>query len=338
MREAEAVRRLSTRKPFELDLRYFFIDKEQSHLDFLKAAIDKRDFAGPSLHRITFLKGTFRSQGPRLIEMLLKHGKGHRVIFVLDQYGFNQVPMSQLRQVFSTFAKGEVILTFAADWIVDYLSDTAVWERMLSEIGLSLDRSIQEIKAEHPTNWKRIIQVLLHKEIHRQSGASYYTPFFIESVDAHRAYWLIHLSNHPTARDVMTQLHWNHHNHFMHYGKAGLDMLGYTPKFDFEEQGYLTFAFDSQARQVALASLMHDLPRRIALSHDGIKVGEFLASVANETPATRLLLLTTIKELSRERDLEILSPEGKRRRRGVQPDLKDFIRIPPQRALWKPNA
>ncbi len=337
MNEAEALVRTRKTKPFQLDVRYVFIDSRQAHLDYLKNVVGQRDFSAPSISRIEFINDTFDNVGSKLVNRLQQHGRRHRVIFVLDQYGFKQVPMGLLKQIFGTFSNAEVILTFAADWIVDHLSNNEIWDRMLSEIGLCLEFSMQEIKHQNPTDWKRIIQLLLHKEIHRSSGALYYTPFFVESVEAHRAYWMIHLSNHPTARDVMMQLHWDHHNHFMHYGKAGLNMLGYTPKFDFEEQGFLTFGFDSQARQIAAETLMEDIPQRLHPMRDGVSVGDFLSNVANETPATRALLIDTVKELSLEWEVEIISRDGKTRSRGVNPEMTDIIRVPKQPKLRKAN-
>lgn len=44
------------------------------------------------------------------------------------------------------------------------------------------------------------------------------------------------------ARDVMTRIHWENNNHFIHYGGAGLEMfevLGYVPEKDDKKAGYV---------------------------------------------------------------------------------------------------
>ncbi len=42
----------------------------------------------------------------------------------------------------------------------------------------------------------------------REFRRSIYAPFIIRSKEAHRDYWLIHLSQHSRARDMMVGLHW----------------------------------------------------------------------------------------------------------------------------------
>ena len=63
-----------------------------------------------------------------------------------------------------------------------------------------------------------LIQRVLRPHIRTVAGSDYDTPFFIRPRRSRRAPWFLHLSSHPTARDVMIQRHWNVHNTFEHYG------------------------------------------------------------------------------------------------------------------------
>ena len=85
------------------------------------------------------------------------------------------------------------------------------------------------------------------------NGARHFTPFFIRNRGGHGDYWLIHMSQHHRARDVMTEVHWANNNYFIHYGGAGLDMfqmVGYDPVHDasYLQQSPLGFEFDDVAQ------------------------------------------------------------------------------------------
>ncbi len=193
------------------------------------------------------------------------------------------------------------------------------------------------MKQQSPDEWKRTIQFGLHQDIQKQSGAKFYTPFFIRSEEAHRDYWLLHLSNHPKARDVMMELHWQLHNHFVHYGRAGLNMLGYSPSHDLELQGYSKglFEFNQEARNATDLALLDDIPRRVIHHKNGITFEEFFKTVTNETPATRQILADAIRELSKNRELDILDSSGKRRDLGVIPRNDDILQVPRQMKLLR---
>src|SRR5205807_10591228 len=111
-----------------------------------------------------------------------------------------------------------------------------------------------------------------HEQVYSNSGAKYYTPFFIRSKDAHRDYWLIHLSNHSRARDVMVSLHWLENTSFAHFGRPGLLMLGYDQDEDIKITGqpvFPEFRFDEFALASTHDSLMDELPERLFRFSDG---------------------------------------------------------------------
>ena len=56
-------------------------------------------------------------------------------------------------------------------------------------------------------------------------------------------YWLIHLSNHYRAHEVMKSLHWEHATDFGHELEPGVFEFGYNANKDNEYTGQETFEF-----------------------------------------------------------------------------------------------
>lgn len=333
--EAESKAQAVRRKPFRILARFFFIERDPRAIVVLRETIKKSPFSKwLNDDRIRILQGEFVDHFDPLLQDIKQFSRASRTIFLLDQYGYSQVPFGLIQKIFTTLSYPEVILTFATDWLIDYLSDSEASDAILQRIGLKIDiPSIQRLKEDKVFEWRRIIQIALHKEIHEKSKAPFYTPFFIHSPIAHRAYWLIHFSKRSRARDVMTALHWELQNHFQHLGRPGLNMLGFDPDRDFEAQGYRVFNFDNEAEQAALDSLRADLPRVISELPGGLTFDQLFDFVTNSTPATREHIHQTLQLLSLDREIEVFSPSNKLRGRGCVINGADRIRIPKQLRL-----
>ncbi|CAC9581527.1 hypothetical protein [uncultured Gammaproteobacteria bacterium] len=75
--------------------------------------------------------------------------------------------------------------------------------------GFGLDlKELHDIK-KSSNQWRGIIENLITEKIKLFSGARFYTPFFLSEEGSHRDMWIVHLSNHPQARNVMCQVHWD---------------------------------------------------------------------------------------------------------------------------------
>ena len=119
----------------------------------------------------------------------------------------------------------EIILTFAADFLIDYLQEERPNRRLTSIPELDLDAMASKFDRTDP-RWRTLIQFELHSEVQRSARPSS-TAVFYPFKDSHRDLWLVHLSRHHRARDVMMGVHWDIQNSFAHYGRPGLKMLGY---------------------------------------------------------------------------------------------------------------
>jgi len=336
MHAAEEAANNAREKQFKLDVEYFFIEKLEPTVEFLRQELGESKEARDHQDQIQVLPGCFSQHLDAILRRVEQRGRSRRVIFVLDQYGYSDVRMSDLRTIFKRLPNAEVILTVAIDWLIDHWTEREEYNTILSNLGLDLRSDfITRMKDENPTDWRPVVQYSLHDQFHRNSGALHYTPFFIHSVESHRAYWLLHFSGHSRARDAMTQLHWELENHFQHFGQPGFCMLGHDPRRDYEHLGYqkLSFGFDSFAAEDTRQALLAELPRRIAMENDEVSFLAFFKRVVNETPATKNMLANGIRELTLEKELEVRTKDGSLRRSGVQINDDDIIVRPRQKLL-----
>lgn len=323
-------------RPFTLDAEFFFVEREQKTVEFLAETVRSR-VGGASRWPIRYKVGDFAEHVDAIIDQIASRGRVHRSIFLLDQYGYTDVPVHLLRKIFQRLPKAEVILTFAVDSLLDYISDTSSFRSIITKIGFNEHIDLSEIdKMKSSTNdWRFIIQSQLYKALVGGSRAQFFTPFFIVSRQSNRSYWLVHLSNHVRARDEMMKLHWVKHTYFTHHGGAGLNMLGYDPKRDpgITKQGRLSFVFDEPARELTEGSLMADIPRIISQSSQGMSFAELLAQTCNNTPATSDIYKKAIRCLIDYKELEAVGENGEKRT-GQRIADSDTLVIPRQRTIF----
>lgn len=334
-RQAEGIR-----LPFELQAEYFFIEKKKSNLEYLNGYLSEQGLGSRLGQDIFSLQGEFTELLQKVIKHIASTGRNRRCIFLLDQYGYGEVPFSDIRTIFSDLPNAEIILTFATDWLINYMSNAPEYLKTLQRIGVDLDiNALLEAKLDTP-HWRQLVQFELHRSIKSLSGARHYTPFFIVSKEANRSFWLVHLSNHPRARDVMTQLHWRLKNHFAHYGGSGIRMFGYDPTKDEQVTGLADLfggtehSFDETAKTRTLEGVIEELPEFIHQFPDGIQFGELYRLVANTTPATTEHIKEVANLLAQAKELEIVGPNGEHRRTASRISNEDILRIPRQKVIF----
>lgn len=338
--EAEARINHSDRmKKVRFNVDYFFVEKNREAANYLEKAIKEQGFGSRVSKDIHLLRGDFNLHADAIIgQVHKKTPRSGRSIFILDQYGYAEVPMPLLAKIFQALPRAEVILTFNVDSFNSYASDKS-GHSPLEGIGLPNifhGRSLREIKSNE-RDWRAYIQSQLYPHIVKSAGSRFHTPFFIRSDKGHGDFWLLHLSMHPKARDVMTEVHWEHSNTFIHYGGEGLDMfkVGYIASADerFTQQGKLGYTFDDDARRRTEEKLHEDIPRLIFADEEGLSYETLYATTCNDTPATSRIFKEVLSSLAKHGDTEIISPEGKVKTAASQ--IKDEDRIRPrQRKLF----
>jgi three-Cys-motif partner protein len=341
-KEAEFLLNQGRRKPLKLDVSYFFIEADRHAHMHLEKVLREQGYGSQLGNTIHLRRAKFQDESADIVAYIKKKSpRNGRSIFVLDQYGYKDVPTPMIRAIFRDLPSAEVILTFGVDSFLNYASDTALTDNLLNDIGVNdvlQGRRIEDIKASE-RDWRLFIQSSLYRSLVERCGARHYTPFFIRNRKGHGDYWLIHLSQHHRARDVMTDVHWQHNNYFIHYGGPGLDMfnmVGYDPEHDSASKGQfeLGFEFDDVAREVSVATLMEQIVRLIYAHDEGMSFGELFATTCNGTPASADIYRVAIGQLIEHKAIDVTSQDSVKRRSGQQIHASDQISIPEQRLLF----
>src|ERR1700691_862425 len=340
-KEAEAIINMNRRKPVELNIDYFFIEKKKRVAECLRAALIQREY-GPRLDRDIFLvNSTFENEADELIERARKKmPRLPRAIFLLDQYGYSNVPTGLIAKIIQALPGSEVILTFAVDALLNFYSEhSKAAKTLLASEGIPeilRGRSFDDIK-RIDKDWRLFIQACLYRKLVDQCKARYYTLFFIRSSSGHGDYWLVHFSQKARARDVMTQIHWEKNNHFIHYGGAGLEMfevLGYVSEKNDAHTGQTgLFCFDDVARKRSINQLVVQIAPVIHADPEGMTFAELFSTACNWSPASAEIYRSAIGELRNYREVEIISAATGKPTGGRILD-NDRIKVPGQRNLF----
>ena len=319
VRETEALINLERQRPIRMDVDYIFVEKDRAVFELLTESLNQEGF-GPRIGAdIQLIHSAFEDEAQFIQDFVAKKNpRVGRSLFLLDQYGYKDVPLPLIRTILARLPASEVILTFNVDSFINFASDSKTTHKTLDQIGIPdvlRGRTIEDIKRSEK-DFRLYIQSCMYQAIVSATGAQYYTVFFIRTA-GHGDYWLVHLSQHHRARDVMTRVHWSKNNQFVHYGGAGIDMfqaLGYHAKHDHASagQGLLAFGFDDVATDASVGTLAEQLPRYIFARDEGIGFGELFARTCNSSPADSDRYKRALQTLIEVKDIEVVSPTGGR--------------------------
>lgn len=331
-KEAEAFINIGRQKPLRMNVDYFFVEVDHNAFALLGKTLKEQGYDGRIGADIKLLNGRFEIKAADIQSFIsAKTPRSGRSIFFLDQYGYKDVPTSLIRSILTGLPAAEVILTFNVDSFINFASDSPATANALQQIGIPdvlRGRTIEDIKKSEK-DFRLYIQSCLYRDLIEACGARFYTLFFIRT-EGHGDYWLVHLSQHPRARDVMTRVHWAKNNNFIHYGGAGIDMfraLGYSADRDasFTGQSSLGFCFDDPAEQASVTRLMEQLPRIIYANQEGTSFGELFAMTCNTSPADSMKYKEALARLTQLKEIEIVSPDGNRRQKASTITDKDQL-------------
>ncbi len=333
---ADAALKAARSKGFAVRADFFFVDENPQHIAFLKDVLIKRGY-GARLGQDIFVRcSMFEEACPDILAHIQKKGTAHRSLFFLDQYGWSDVRLATVRTILGALKNPEILLTFAVDALIDFLSIKTAETQALLNIEMTREdvRSLMDLR--DGDGWRYLIQNGLYRHVQARTGARFYTPFFIHSVDAHRSYWLLHLSHHRQARDEMGKLHWRLNNRFQHHGGAGFHALGFDPSCDLR-QGLLTFMFDDDALKRSEAAVLEQLPRMIhAANKDGggLAVEMLFAGNCNDTPVTSDILGRQLVLLRDAGEILIKADDGALKPRAKTVCWGDRLVLPRERSLF----
>lgn len=329
-------------KLIAFDVQFVFVDKDRGALEHLRKVLQDRGHGhaiGVSIH---LLHAEFGVAAQEVLARIQLHTpRSGTALFFLDQYGYAEVPATLIRRIFQTSRNAEVVLTFHVSSFATYTNDEFA-QRISATLQIDIfkrlgTRSIEQIKA-NDTDWRRFIQAALYEALVERCGAAFFTPFFIRGMGAgHGEYWLVHLSQHHRAQDVMKQVHWQHSNHFVHYGGAGLNMLApHTMGFLQEFDG--GFRFDDVARGKSDRELLEQLAVRIFDQPHAVTFSTIYADTCNGSPATAAMYKDALATLVASGDVTIRSSDGKPRYQSRYIQDSDHVERARQLKLFLPPA
>lgn len=339
IREAEVLVnvRQERRKPIKIDVELICIDDCSYALDYLGRVLDERGYGGAvATGIIKLIKGKFADHcGAAIQRARDRSPRSGRGLFVLDQYGYSAVPMDCLRDIFAKLKHAEVILTFYIDSLISYLNEKNLADFELSSGIRSSVRAAELDEIKQSPRWRVQLQSSLYQSLTNQCSAQFYTPFFIRPERGHGDFWLLHLSQHWKARDVMATTHWQHHNHFAHYGKAGFHMFstGYIGKIDDENRLQMGFDFSEVAATISKEAMMAQIPAMLFEGAEGVTFEQFFLRLINTTPATRSMVEATLLELHQSGEIIVVDSAGDTSKARVKLKADHVLRLPSQRSF-----
>lgn len=320
-------------KPLSIDAVCHFGDEDPAHIEFLREVIassQHRELLGRTVH---LHRARFADILPSLIADIRRRQIKGRAIFVLDQFGYSDVPMSSIRSIFDSLPKAEIILTFSIDALLNYLQDEGKPSAVVEQFGVTeaFLRSWQEWKKGH-FGGRAMAQRVLMAQMHRFSGARFFTPFMMFSTGDSRHMMVAHLSQSQAARDKMLSVHWGLKNTFKHIGRGSLFELGFDARVEMESA---LFEFSDADRSNMRQELESELPKQIYDIAGGgpLAFGELLLNFGNKTAATNTDVMATLQLLSEEGEIEVLKPNGGFKRPGAIIRTDDLLRLPRQMRL-----
>ena len=334
---ADATLKAARTKGFQVRADFVFVDENADHIAHLRDLLIKRGHGARIGQNIFLICSTFEEACPGIVERIQRKGTAHRSLFFLDQYGWSDVRLATIRGLLSSLRNPEILLTFAVDALINFLSVKTPETQALLAIELAREDVRALMDMRQGEGWRFLIQNGLYRHVQDRTGAKFYTPFFIHSTESHRSYWLLHLSNHRQARDEMGKLHWRLNNHFQHHGGAGFHALGFDPSQDLR-QGLLTFMFDDDAMKRSEAAVLEQLPRMIHAANrnggGGLGVEDFFAGHCNDTPVTSDILTKQLLFLRQEGELSIVADDGTKKPRAKTIAWGDRLVLPRERSLF----
>ncbi|MYE06965.1 MAG: three-Cys-motif partner protein TcmP, partial [Chloroflexi bacterium] len=127
----------SRSKPLHINCKFYFTDKNAAHTDHLHKVLAERGYRAND-DRVVVRNSHFEHEIDNIIKSIHeRQPRAGRAIFLLDQTGFSQVDLALVARVFNELPAAEVILTFAADTLVNHLVDTPQMAKAVRPLQLT---------------------------------------------------------------------------------------------------------------------------------------------------------------------------------------------------------
>ena len=323
------------KKPLKFLINYYFTDRDPTAIACLKKVFEHKGIREEDGEKISIECGDFSDLYPKIkldIERSVSRKVQQKVIFILDQYAFKEVPFSLTNKIMTDFEKGEILLTFVPRAFLDYAGRNSqhsldVTNRQLERLGIQV--SIDDIREKarlitnnysYQHNEQFFLQESIARVVKENATASHFSKYFIKSANCSRDLWIIHLANHYKAHDVMMGVHWESANcDYYHPGYWGLppSILGFdSSQSDLTQQlnmDMIHFNEESEARTIKTLSeqfthLLFDKFNRT------ITVAELFQLITNDTTCNIQLVKQALQQSIDRKDVLLVSKDSRQHR------------------------
>ncbi len=321
-----------TSNQLEIRAKYHFADLDRSATEELTRGIRNSEYA-PLLDSgdIRVDRMAFDKYLPHLLNRIPSHEKT-KAIFFLDQCGWNIATLDHCNAILRHLPKAEIIWNISVESLAMFANDSPDFRKAIARFGVDLgDAFTSQGSFTHFSDWRKSLVAVFLDKIRQGCVANYVSPFMVQHDGW--GYWLLHLSNHPQANNVMKATHWLHQNNSLHEGFAGLKMLEFH-RDNFNQT--TMFRFDEAAAKATHEALFVELMPKIKSLGDSVTVDALIRSIANETPADAARVNAALADLRSEGELDIIGAKGQQRQRGPKHG-QDRIVVSKQPKLFLPS-
>ena len=332
VRDSEVAIAAEKTKPFKINARYHFADADPDAYRRLSMDLQQSDYRSLIDSGQLFIDNMkFCDFLPRVLKRIPSHRR-KKAIFFLDQCGWNQATLRDCNRILQHLPKAEIIWNISVESLAMFANDQPAFRKATESFGVELGDSLSARENSRTlSDWRKALVAHYLREIKSNCVAKFVSPFMVQH--SGWGYWLLHLSNHKEANDVMKVTHWAHQNHSLHEGFPGLRMLEFNRE-NWKQSSF--FRFDTDAHDSTLEALMCELGPQISSLGEAPTVGGLIESVANETPADRSRIIQTLGNLHDADEYRFVGPKGEKRKHMPQ-SLDDRIIRVPMRSVMLPG-
>ena len=334
VRRAEARINASRRKPLRIDAKFYFVDSDANAVDYLRGTLATSDIPQAVRDAVTVRNATASAALPVIVREISNWSRAGRSLFFLDQCGYSDAPNRDVRLIYQSLPKSEVIVTYNFGSIYDYMNDNAPFLSATAPVELTADR-IRALLRERDRQAGRFFAGRLLGRMFKESvGSRFASRFFLRSDAAHRDMWFVHYSKVPRSRLVMSDAHWSTKNSSITQGEAGLDMRGFRPGW--EDQIGLDFGFDHTDEGRMHTALVAELPAWLdQFDDDSAPTFDTLLTLsADRTAATEAQFNAALRGLEADHEIDVLTPSGSPKRPNAKIHAQHRIRLAHQGNLF----
>ncbi|EKK00105.1 hypothetical protein RBSH_04627 [Rhodopirellula baltica SH28] len=309
VRDSEAAIAAKKTKPFRINARFHFSDADRdAHLRLKQDLADSRYHEDVEEGNILIDNKRFEDFLPTVLKRI-KSQPRQKAIFFLDQCGWNQATLRDCNRILKHLPKAEIIWNISVESLAMFANDQDAFRVATERFGVDLGDAISAREnAIRLSDWRKSLVSHYLQQIRSNCIAKFVSPFMVQH--SGWGYWLLHLSNHKEANDVMKVTHWRHQNNSLHEGFPGLRMLEFN-RGNWNQSSL--FRFDAEADQATREALHEELGPRIRSLGEDPTVGQLIDSVANETPADRRRIIESLGDLKAENACRFIGPAGEKR-------------------------